>query len=71
MLLQAKSDIRKYETQIQFFEKKYALSFAAFESTITTFEQENDYIDWKAAIDLLSNAKNTLKDIESGNFNIA
>lgn len=58
-LLSALAKIEKYEAESNFFKKKYNTSFEEFERGLNgqinqeNFEMEDDYLDWKFAVEAL------------------
>ena len=63
----------RYQSNINTFERKYNMSFNAFEQHVETaekevFEEWDDYIEWKADTEFLKIVKQKIQDIQNGNI---
>lgn len=66
---------KDYQNKIQVFEKKYQSSFDEFQKKVTendneSFENWDDYIDWKAYHKLSANIDKMIEDIKHGDFKV-
>ncbi len=76
MLLDSFSKESHYREKIRMFEKKYKIQFEEFEKRIESsakesFEEWDDYIDWKAYKNFLSRLEDRIHDIRNGNIQLA
>lgn len=70
------SDKLLIEEKIKLFNKKYNKSLSAIEKQINHTKTENlelwdDYIEWKAYLDFLSDINKKIDDIKNGLFQVA
>ncbi len=75
LLLDAYSEIHIAKDKIRFFERKYNTNFAEFEKNLNR-EKENiehfdDYIEWKAYMQVLQSAQKKVNDIRHGYIKIS
>ncbi len=76
MLLSYHAEQRQLYDKIVMYENKYSQSFKEFEKNIKqkeneSFDEWDDYIEWKAYNDFYSQIKKMINDIKSGNFQVA
>ena len=75
LLLDVYSEMHIAKDKIRFFEKKYTCSFSEFEKRVFSekedIEQYDDYIEWKAYINVLKSAENKIMDIKNGRVKIS
>ncbi|HMW06625.1 MAG TPA: hypothetical protein PK079_06285 [Leptospiraceae bacterium] len=76
MLLDSLAKENYYREKIQIFQKKYNVTFEAFENKIETaekesFEEWDDFIEWEAYEGFLSRLKERIHDIRNGNIQLA
>ncbi len=63
----------RYQSNVATFERKYDMSFDAFEQRIETAKKEvveewDDYIEWKADHEFLRIVNQKIQDIQKGNI---
>jgi len=76
MLLSYHAEQRQLHDRIVIYENKYSQSFKEFEKNIKqkeneSFDEWDDYIEWKAYNDFYSQITKMINDIKSGNFQVA
>ncbi|MBC8485140.1 MAG: hypothetical protein H8D45_03760 [Bacteroidetes bacterium] len=76
MLLSYHAEQRQLHDRIVIYENKYNQSFKEFEKNIKqkeneSFDEWDDYIEWKAYNDFYSQITKMINDIKSGNFQVA
>jgi len=76
MLLSYHAEQRQLHDRIVIYENKYSQSFNDFEKNIKqkeneSFDEWDDYIEWKAYNDFYSQITKMINDIKSGNFQVA
>ena len=68
--------LHKYSNKLKLFEKKYKSTYKQFEKKVKnskkeSFEEWDDYIEWKAFYHLNENLNLKLKDLKNGHFKVA
>ena len=63
----------RFQSNVASFERKYNMSFEAFESHFETaekevFEEWDDYIEWKADHEFLRIVNHKIQEIQKGNI---
>ena len=76
MLLSHHAEQRQLHDRIVIYENKYSQSFKEFEKIIEkreneSFDEWDDYIEWKAYNDFYLQITKKIDDIKSGNFQVA
>ena len=76
LTLDTMTKLHKYQGKLKMFEKKYKSTFKQFEKKIKlskneSFEEWDDYIEWKAFYHLNENLNSKLKDLKNGHFKVA
>ncbi len=76
LLLSYKSEQNQVRDKLELFERKYNQPFSVFEMNVRNAEEENfkewdDYIEWKAYHQSLSNLNQNIREIEKGRFKVA
>jgi len=76
ILLEYLGELSHAKDKINFFCKKYGVSFKIFEKKNLRRKRENfstwdDYIEWKAYTNVFDNLSEKIKDIKRGNFKVA
>ena len=76
MLLSYHAEQKQLHDKIVIYENKYSQSFKEFEKNIKqkeneSFDEWDDYIEWKAYNDFYSQITKMINDIKSGNFQVA
>jgi hypothetical protein len=65
-IAEADRKIAKYRRRISHLRKKYGMTFDEFTAHLrgkATIEQEDDWLEWEAAIDMLSDWEATKKEL--------
>lgn len=75
MLVDYLAQKHRFQDRINQFERKYGMTYAEFEQRIETAQEEvyeewNDSISWEAAVDMLADVMNSIKEIEAGAIEI-
>ncbi len=74
MRLELLAQQRETDDQITAFEKKYGCTFAEFEAQVNAetenFEHWDDYLEWKAAVNVRATLAQNLTELQYGNFKI-
>jgi len=71
VILMMMGKIEKYETENRYFEKKYSLKFHEFREkmedseNIEDFLKEDDYLDWRFAIENIKSLKKQKMELEN------
>ncbi|XOV91136.1 MAG: hypothetical protein ACFHWX_13095 [Bacteroidota bacterium] len=74
LLMEELSKLHSTESKISSFEKRYGKSFSEFKDQIESkevFEEYDDFIEWKALIDLKISLERKIAEIRSGQFQIS
>ena len=76
MLLSYHAEQKQLHDKIVIYENKYSQPFKEFEKNIKqkeneSFDEWDDYIEWKAYNDFYSQITKMINDIKSGNFQVA
>ena len=76
ILLDYSAQKQAYQEKIKYFEKKYGTNCLTFgqqieQATTENFEAWDDYIEWKAYQQLLSELLTKIDDIKHGHFQVA
>ncbi len=74
LLLALLSDMHVVKDKLAYFEKKYNVSYEVFEQTVKTqeenYQQWDDYIEWKAYINMLKDINRKISDINNADFEV-
>jgi len=69
------AEFHKVREKLRFFQEKYHRDFETFSIEIEreeeNFEHFDDYMEWKAYIQLFGDIKQKIEDIKNGNFQLA
>ena len=75
LLLDVYSEMNTVTEKLKFFERKYNKTFSEFEQSIAdekeNFEKYDDYIEWKAYIQVRESIEKRITDIQNGNIEIS
>lgn len=76
LLLESLAQLTNVKAKLNYYKAKYALEFKLFEKKIKKSSKENfeywdDYMEWKAYMNVFNELNNKIKDIERGNFRVA
>ena len=74
-LMETLAEFHKVREKLRFFQEKYHRDFETFSIEIEreeeNFEHSDDYMEWKAYIQLFGDIKQKIEDIKNGNFQLA
>jgi len=74
-LMETLAEFHKVREKLRFFQEKYHRDFETFSIEIEreeeNFEHFDDYMEWKAYIQLFGDIKQKIEDIKNGNFQLA
>jgi len=74
-LMETLAEFHKVREKLRFFQEKYHRDFETFSIEIEreeeNFENFDDYMEWKAYIQLFGDIKQKIEDIKNGNFQFA
>ena len=74
-LMKTLAEFHKVREKLRFFQEKYHRDFETFTIEIEreeeNFEHFDDYMEWKAYIQLFGDIKQKIEDIKNGNFQLA
>ena len=74
-LMETLAEFHKVREKLRFFQEKYHRNFETFSMEIEreeeNFEHFDDYMEWKAYIQLFGEIKQKIEDIKNGNFQVA
>ena len=76
MLIEAYSERHKAKEKVKFFEKKYNIGLHDFQLQLKNADEEDfcafdDYMEWKAYENYLSDIEHRIKELRSGNIQVA
>ncbi|MBI2270962.1 MAG: hypothetical protein HYU69_11515 [Bacteroidetes bacterium] len=76
LLLESLAQLNNVKDKLNFYKAKYASEFKIFEKKVKKsskedFEYWDDYIEWKAYVNVFNELSDKIKDIERGNFRVA
>lgn len=75
LMLEAMATQHTLNDRLESFQKKYGMSFDAFEKQLTSreenFEWWDDYMAWKACRKEAADIQNRLKEIEHGDISVS
>jgi len=74
-LMETLAEFHKVREKLRFFQEKHHRDFETFSIEIEreeeNFEHFDDYMEWKAYIQLFGDIKQKIEDIKNGNFQFA
>gem|GEM_PF-2245961 len=75
MLVDYLAQKHRFQDRINQFERKYGMTYAEFEQRIETadkevYEEWDDSISWGAAVDMLAEVIDNIREIEAGSIEI-
>ena len=75
MLVDYLAQKHRFQDRIDQFERKYGMTYTEFEQRIETthgevYEEWDDSISWGAAVDMLADVMNSIREIEAGSIEI-
>ena len=75
LLMEALGELHQVREKLRLFQQKYQQSFEEFSSRLEreeeNFERFDDYIEWKAYMQLLHEIEQKIEDLKHGNFQVA
>ena len=75
ILMETLAEFHKVREKLRFFQEKYHRDFETFSKEMEreeeNFEHFDDYMEWKAYIQLFADIKRKIEDIKNGNFQLA
>ena len=75
MLVDYLAQKHRFQDRIDQFERKYGMTYTEFEQRIETtheevYEEWDDSISWGAAVDMLADVMNSIRETEAGSIEI-
>ena len=74
-LLETFAEFHQVHEKLCFFKEKYHRDFETFSMEINreeeNFEHFDDYMEWKAYVQLFADIKQRIEDLKHGNFQLA